>query len=112
MDLISPLSKDRGSANFVIVAIDHLTKWLETEPLAKIIDANTSKFLWMNIIYRFGISHSIISDNGKQFDNKKVRGLCEELGIKKCFSISYHLQVNGQVEDVKKNCQAYSKTKA
>lgn len=47
---------------------------------------NTSKFIRKNISYRFEISHLLVSDNGRQFDNKKVKNLCEELGIKKHFS--------------------------
>ncbi|XP_022857676.1 uncharacterized protein LOC111378680 [Olea europaea var. sylvestris] len=90
VDLIGPLPKGRGGASFAIVAINYYTKWVEAEPLAKITEANTFKFLWKDIICRFGIPHSIISDNGRQFDNKKVRELCEELGIKKHFSTPHH----------------------
>ncbi|XP_022855998.1 uncharacterized protein LOC111377175 [Olea europaea var. sylvestris] len=41
-------------------------------------------------------------DNDRQFDNKKVKELCEELGIKKHFSTPHHPQANGQVEAVNK----------
>ncbi|XP_022864755.1 uncharacterized protein LOC111384672 [Olea europaea var. sylvestris] len=103
VDLIGPLSKGRGGANFTIVAIDYFTKRIEAKPLAKITKANTSKFFWKNIIFWFGIFHSIVSDNGRQFNNKKVRNLCEELGIKKHFSTPHHPQANGQVEVVNKS---------
>ncbi|XP_022885268.1 uncharacterized protein LOC111401634 [Olea europaea var. sylvestris] len=73
MDLIGPLPKDREGVNFTIVAIDYFMKWVEAEPLAKITKANTSKFFWKNIICRFEIFHSIVSNNGRQFHNKKVR---------------------------------------
>ncbi|XP_022843327.1 uncharacterized protein LOC111366872, partial [Olea europaea var. sylvestris] len=111
VDLIGPLPKGRGGASFTIVAIDYFTKWVEVEPLEKITEANTSKFLWKNIICRFGIPHSIVSDNGRQFDNKKVRELCEELGIKKHFSIPHHPQANGQVEAVNKTIKHILKRK-
>lgn len=75
MDLIGPLPRGRGNTNFDIVAIDYFTKWVEAEPLANITEANTFKLLWKNIICRFGIPHPIVSDNGKQFFNKKVRDL-------------------------------------
>lgn len=58
-------------------------------PLAKITEVNTSKFIWKNIICRFEIFHLIVSNKGRQFNNKKVRDLCEELGIKKHFL--YHI---------------------
>ncbi|XP_022859156.1 uncharacterized protein LOC111379948, partial [Olea europaea var. sylvestris] len=48
------------------------------------------------------ILHSIVSDNGRQFDNKNVRDLCKEFGIKKKLSSPHHQQANGQVETVNK----------
>ncbi|XP_022872377.1 uncharacterized protein LOC111391392 [Olea europaea var. sylvestris] len=92
IDFIGPLAKGRGSATFVIVPIDYFTKWVEAEPLAEITEANTTKFVWKNIICRFGISYSLVSDNGRQFGNKKMRDLCNELGIKKDFSTPHHPQ--------------------
>ncbi|KAL2486718.1 Ribonuclease H [Abeliophyllum distichum] len=50
----------------------------------------------------FGILHSLVSDNGKQFSNKKGRNLYEELGIAKHFSSPHHPQANGQVVAVNK----------
>lgn len=105
------MPKGRANARFAIVAIDYFTKWVEAEPLAKITEVNTSKFLWKNIISRFGIPHSLVSDNGKQFDNRKVRDLCDELGIRKHFSTPHHPQANGQVEAVNKTIKLTLKRK-
>ncbi|CAI9782263.1 unnamed protein product [Fraxinus pennsylvanica] len=81
-------AKRKRLASYVIVAIDYFTKWIEAEPLAKITEANTSKFIWKNILCRFGISHSIVTNNGRQFDNQKLKDLCVELGIKNNFLFS------------------------
>ncbi|XP_031248239.1 uncharacterized protein LOC116106019 [Pistacia vera] len=59
-------------------------------------------FVYKNIIYRFGIPHTIIIDNGKQFDSEDFRTLCEWLGIKKSFTAVYRPQANGQVEAMNK----------
>ncbi|XP_022895224.1 uncharacterized protein LOC111409403 [Olea europaea var. sylvestris] len=111
IDFIGPLPKGRGSATFAIVALDYFTKWVEAEPLARITEANTTKFVWKNVICRFGIPHSIVSDNGRQFDNRKMRELCNELGIKKDFSTPHHPQANGQVEAVNKTIKNTLKRK-
>ncbi|KAL5555768.1 hypothetical protein UlMin_038004 [Ulmus minor] len=50
----------------------------------------------------FGIPHSLVSDNGTQFDSVGLRELCSELGIKKHFFSVAHPQSNGQVEVVNK----------
>ncbi|XP_074342683.1 uncharacterized protein LOC141680323 [Apium graveolens] len=50
----------------------------------------------------FGIPYKLISDNGKQFDSKELRKLCEDLKIKKDFVAVYHQQSNGQTEAINK----------
>ncbi|KAL5559255.1 hypothetical protein UlMin_035466 [Ulmus minor] len=87
---------------FVVVAIDYYTKWVEAEPLSEITEARTTSFVWRNIVCRFEIPHSLVSDNGNQFDLAGLKKLCSELGIKKHFSSVAHPQSNGQVEAVNK----------
>ena len=53
----------------MLVAVDYFTKWVEAEALANIRDVDVKKFVWKNIITRFGVLDSLISDNGLQFDN-------------------------------------------
>ena len=60
------------------------------------------KFVWKNIVTRFGIPHSLISDNGLQFDSKSFRRYCCELGITNRYSTPAYPQGNGQVEAVNK----------
>lgn len=84
------------------MAIDHFTKWIEAEPLATISSEKIMKFLWKNIICRYGIPRRLVSDNGTQFVDKKVRRFCEELGIKQDFTSVEHPQTNGQTEAANK----------
>ncbi|KAL5550258.1 hypothetical protein UlMin_000434 [Ulmus minor] len=56
----------------------------------------------LNIIFHFGIPHSLVSDNGTQFDSAGLKKLCSDLGIHKHFSSVAHPQSNGQVEAVNK----------
>lgn len=79
--------------------------------MAKIIETNTSKFLSKNIIRRFDIPRLILLDNERQFDNKMIRNLCDELVIEKHFSFPHHPQVNGQGEDVNKTIEYTLKRK-
>ncbi|XP_074326764.1 uncharacterized protein LOC141664709 [Apium graveolens] len=51
---------------------------------------------------RYGVPYKLIYDNGKQFDGKKMKQLCEELHIKKGFSAVCHPQSNGQTEAINK----------
>lgn len=65
MDIIGSLPSTRALTKYVIMAIDYFTKWVETKPLAVIIDAKMSNFIWRNIIYRFKILYAIVINNGK-----------------------------------------------
>ena len=70
--------------------------------MANIKDVDAQKFIWKNIITRFGTPHTLISDNGLQFDSKNFREYCYEFGITNWYSTPAYLQENGQVEAVNK----------
>ena len=60
------------------------------------------KFIWKNIVTWFGVLHTLISDNGLQFDNKAFRRYCCDLGIINRYSTPTYPQGNGQAEAVNK----------
>ncbi|KAL5542534.1 hypothetical protein UlMin_010244 [Ulmus minor] len=95
IDLIGPLPLGKYRMKFAVVAIDYYTKWVEAEPLSEITEARTTSFVWRNIVCRFGIPHSLVSDNGTQFDSTGLKKLCSELGIRKHFASVAHPQSNG-----------------
>ena len=85
-----------------MVGTDYFTKWVETKPLANIRDVDVKRFVWKNIVTRFGIPHTLISDNGLQFDSKAFRRYCYDLSIMNRYSTPAYPQENGQVEAVNK----------
>ena len=100
--MIGPMPTAPEGSKHAIVAVDYFTKWVEAEPLVHITEANTTSFVKKNILYRFGISNTIIIDNGTQFDNKKFRDLCKKYGINNYYASLAHPQTNGQTEVVNK----------
>ncbi|XP_030970402.1 uncharacterized protein LOC115990749 [Quercus lobata] len=80
--IVGPLPQGKGQVKFLLVAIDYFTKWVEEEALGMITEARIQSFVWKNIICRFGILLTIISDNGRQFDSQGFREFCSNLGIK------------------------------
>nr|XP_023920168.1 uncharacterized protein LOC112031683 [Quercus suber] len=102
LDIIGPFPRATGGRKFVLVAIDYFTKWAEAEALANIRDVEVKKFVWKNIITRFGVPNTIISDNGLQFDSRAFRDFCGGLGIKNRYSTPSYPQGNGQAEAVNK----------
>ncbi|GJV93961.1 reverse transcriptase domain-containing protein [Tanacetum coccineum] len=67
IDIAGPFSEGPGNVKFLIVAMDYFTKWVEAKPVATITGNQVKKFVWENIVCRFGLPGEIISDNGKQF---------------------------------------------
>ena len=102
MDIVGPFPKAAGNKRYLLVGTDYFTKWVEPKPLANIIDVDVKKFVWKNIVTRFRVPHSFISDNGLQFDSKAFRRYCCELGITNRYSILAYPQGNGQAEATNK----------
>ena len=84
------------------MAIDYFTKWEKAEALANIWDVDVKKFVWKNIVTRFGVLNSLISDNGLQFDSRVFCEFCSDLGIKNRYSTPAYPQSNGQAEAINK----------
>ncbi|KAL0454672.1 UNVERIFIED_CONTAM: hypothetical protein Slati_0806400 [Sesamum latifolium] len=74
------------------------TKWVEAEPLSRITETEVMKFIWRNLVCRFGLPREIISNNGQQFQGKRLQEWCGGLRIKQRFTSVAHPQSNGQVE--------------
>ena len=70
--------------------------------MANIRDIDVKKFIWKNIVTRFGVPHTLISDNGLQFDNKAFRQYCSNLVIKNRYSTLTYPQGNRQAEAINK----------
>ena len=99
---MGPYPKAVGSRRYLLVCTDYFTKWVEAEPLSNIKDVDVKRFIWKNIVTRFGVPNVLISDNGLQFDSKAFRKCCSGLGIKNRYSTPAYPQGNGQAEAVNK----------
>ncbi|XP_063941355.1 uncharacterized protein LOC108201357 [Daucus carota subsp. sativus] len=102
IDLIGELPKAKGGVGYAVVAVDYFTKWAEAMPLATITAKKITSFVFNSIVCRFGIPFKLISDNGKQFDSRELKKLCDDLNIRRNFAAVYHPQSNGQTEAINK----------
>jgi len=103
LDIVGPFLKVVGNKKYLLVGTDYFTKWVEVEPLANIRDMDAKRFVWKNIVTWFGILHTLISDNGLQFDSKAFRRYCCDLGIMNRYFTPAYPQGNGQAEAVKRS---------
>jgi transposase InsO family protein len=97
VDLVGPLQKALGGYKHLLVAIDKFSKWIEVRPLNSIRSEQVVAF-FTNIIHRFGVPNSIITDNGTQFTDRKFLDFCEDHHIWVDWATVAHPMTNGQVE--------------
>ena len=76
-----PIPAKRTGARYIITAVEYITKWAE----AKLVDTCSSeiatKFIYENIITRFGCPLTLISDQGTHFINKTIKTLIDQFQI-------------------------------
>ena len=111
IDIVGRLLQGKGQVKFLLADIDYFTKWVETEALATITEPRIWSFVWKNIICRFRIPKTIISNNGRQFVSQDFRDFCSGLGIKNQFSSPWHPLANGQTEMTNRELLKIIKTK-
>ena len=88
IDIVGLFPTAPAQKKLLLVATDYFSKWIEADAFASIKDRDVTQFICKNIVCRFGIPRSIVSDNGPQFDSRVYRDFCQELKIRNLYSTS------------------------
>ena len=64
---------------YIVVAINYFTKWVEAEALESISPTKIREFIYKNIVCWYGVPHTIVSDNGTQFDCEEFKEFYDDL---------------------------------
>jgi ribonuclease HI len=83
---------------FVLVAIDYFTKWVEAVLLKNMMHREVIDFVLHHIIYRFGIPQTLTTDQGSSFMSHQFKEFIASLKIKLLNSSPYYAQAKGQAE--------------
>ena len=103
IDIIRKISpKSSNGHEFILVAIDYFTKWVEAASYAKLTFARVVNFIRSHIICRYGAPHELISDRGAHF-RAEIETLLQKYDIQHHKSSAYRLQTNGAVETANNN---------
>ena len=86
IDIVGPFPTALAQKKLLLVATDYFSKWIEADSFASIKDRDVTRFIWKNIVCRFGIPRSIVSDNGPQFNSRVYRDFFQELKIRNLYS--------------------------
>jgi transposase InsO family protein len=97
LDIVGPLRKAPRGYRHLLVTVDKFSKWIEARPITNLRSEQTVLF-FTDIIHRFGVPNSIITDNGSQFTGKKFLEFRDNHHIRVDWAAVEHPQTNGQVE--------------
>ena len=78
MDVIEPMiSKASNGHEYILVAIEYFTKWVETASYKSTTQAVVAQFLKHNIICHYSVLGELITDNGMNLKGKMIQQLCQ-----------------------------------
>lgn len=95
--MVGPFKTACGGMTHLLVAIEKFTKWIEARPIKKLDGPTTVRFI-TDISVRYGVPHSIITENDTNFAKGAMALYCSKVGIRLDLASVAHPQSNGQVE--------------
>jgi transposase InsO family protein len=100
VDFIGPINPTakHSKASYIITVTDYLTRWAEAVVVQDCSIDIAARFIFENIITRFGCPRSLTSDQGAHFISSTIAKLTTEFLIQHHKSNPYHPQANGTVE--------------
>lgn len=106
IDIIGKIHpKATGGYEYILVAKDYFTKWVEAEAYTELKAKQVAQFIETNIICRYGVPHELVSDNRLHFEGE-TQELLDKYHIQHHHSSPYRLQTNGAVEAANKNVKS------
>ena len=96
------LSQSQKSYEYILVAVDYVSKWVEAMP-CRAADAKNSKKMFKETIFlRFEVPRMVICDGGTHFTDKNFHNYLSKHGIRHNVATPYHPQTSGQAETLNK----------
>jgi transposase InsO family protein len=92
IDFVEPINPPgkRTGARYIIIATEYLTRWAEARVFKDFSATTVARFIFDDIITRFGCPKILMSDQGTHFINKTVEALTEEFVVHHQKSTPYH----------------------
>lgn len=98
MDIWGKLPTTEEGNKYVLVIIDHHTRWVELAPIGNPTAEVIADNLFTHWIARWGVPRVILTDNGPQFSSLLYHRLCQKYQIRKIVSSPFNPRGNSVVE--------------
>ena len=103
IDLVGPMPETRAGNRWILVIMDHFTRWQDAIPLPNATAPVVAAALDQRVFCYLGLPEQLHSDQGAQFENPLMEELCALWRIDKTHTTPYHPQSNGVVERSNRN---------
>jgi hypothetical protein len=67
LDIMGPLLETKLGNKYILVAIDHYSKWCEAKAMANHGAKTIAKFLEDDVICRYGVPKFVLTNNGEEW---------------------------------------------
>ncbi len=97
LDTAGPLPETRSGNKYILVAIDHYSKWCEAKAVADHGAKTTARFLEDDLICRYGVLRFVLTDNGGEW-GAEFETMCSDYAIHHQRTTPQWPQCNGMAE--------------
>ena len=104
IDLLQ-LQRSQYGSQYLLVCVDHLTRFVVLAPLKEKSAKCVAHALVTKLFCPYSAPRVLLSDNGAEFRNEVLQGICEQYNIKSAYTVAYHPSSNGLVERANRKIQ-------
>jgi hypothetical protein len=98
LDIVGPLTPTLEGNKYLLTFQDELSKYTIAIPIQQQDAETVAKFFVEEVVLKFGIPQTILTDQGSNFLSELFTNICKLLKIKKIKTTAYHPQTNGALE--------------
>jgi len=98
MDVMGPLPTTMMGNKYILVVIDHLTRFVLVFAMQDQKAETIAKIFAEQVVLPFGAPIHLLTDRGTNFVSDLMKQVCKLLSIKQIQTTAYHPQANGATE--------------
>ena len=97
VDLTGPHVSSQGY-NYIMTVIDSFTRYVIAAPIRNKTALSVARVLVNEVLLKYGMPWTILSDQGREFQNELMTEICRLMNIKRLKTTAYMPSTNGKIE--------------